>query len=160
MRTAQVLGYCLAMNQPTWPRTWTHAIGRQVAAARHAQGISAQALSDACGALGHDVPRSTLTNLENGRKATIPLDELVVIARALGVPPLDLLCPAGDDPVAYLPGIELPGDGARIEFVGSRAPHVEALVEGLRLIRRGTARVESVERAARDADPWEGGPRG
>ena len=121
--------------------------------------MSAAALSVACRKLGHDVPRSTLTNLENGRKATIPVHELVVIARALGVPPLDLLCPAGNDPVPYLPGTELPGDGARIEFTGSRAPHVEALVEGLRLIRRGTARVEAVERAARDTDHmWEESP--
>ena len=136
----------------SWPRSWTHAIGRQVAAARHAQGISAQALSDACGALGHDVPRSTLTNLENGRKATIPLDELVVIARALGVAPLDLLCPAGEDPVAYLPGVTLPGDGARIEFTGSRAPHVEALTEALNLIRYATARVEAVIDASTEGE--------
>ena len=144
------------MTQPTWPQPWTHAIGRQVAAARKVAGMSAEALSVACHALGHDVPRALITNLETGRKTTIPVHELVVIARALGVPPLDLLCPAGNDPVAYLPGAELPGDGARMEFVGSRAPHVEALVEGLRLIRRGTARVEAVERAARDTDHmWE-----
>lgn len=118
--------------------------------------MSAAALSVACHQLGHDVPRALITNLETGRKTTIPVHELVVIAQALGAPPLDLLCPAGNDPVAYLPGTELPGDAARIEFVGQRAPHVTALVEGMRLIRRGTARLESVERAARDSDHmWE-----
>ena len=136
----------------SWPQPWTHAIGRQVAAARKVAGMSAEALSVACHALGHDVPRALITNLETGRKTTIPVHELAVIARALGVAPLDLLCPAGEDPVAYLPGVTLPGDGARIEFTGSRAPHVEALTEALNLICYATARVEAVIDASTEGE--------
>lgn len=68
--------------------------------------MSAQRLSDACSEFGHAVPRAVLTNLENGRRPTISLAELLVIARALEVPPVLLLSPLGQaDRVEILPGV-------------------------------------------------------
>ena len=48
--------------------------------------------------------------------------------------------------------VNLPGDGARIEFTGSRAPHVEAPNEALTLIRYATARVEAVIDASTEGE--------
>ena len=146
--------YGVAMNQSEWPAAWTHAIGREVARVRRDTGTSAAALSARCAELGCAIPRNTIANLESGRKESLPIHELVAIARALNVTPLSLLFPEGEDAtVAYLPGVELPSNHGRIEFVGPRAPHVDLLIEGLKDIRRGVRRIEAVDREARESDP-------
>ena len=58
--------------------------------------MSAQGLADKCGELGYPVPRSVIANLENDRRETITVPELLVIAAALGVPPLLLMFPVGE----------------------------------------------------------------
>jgi transcriptional regulator with XRE-family HTH domain len=67
--------------------------------------MSAQELSDRCSELGYPVARNTITNLENGRKEVVSVQEVDVLARALNIPPVMLLYPIGlDDRVDVLPG--------------------------------------------------------
>ena len=84
-------------------------MGRRIAAAvrwhREQRGMSTQALSERCDALGWSVSRSKLANLENDERTNVTLEELHVLAAALAVPPGALLYPgAPDEPVTVLPG--------------------------------------------------------
>ncbi|SNT59080.1 hypothetical protein SAMN05443665_105150 [Actinomadura meyerae] len=56
--------------------------------------MSAQALADRCAELGMpDLKRQAITNLENGRRGMVTVEELLVLARALDVPPVLLFIP-------------------------------------------------------------------
>jgi 8-oxo-dGTP diphosphatase len=73
---------------------------------REERGMSAQHLADRCAALGLDISRSTLADLENGRRVTMNVAELLVLASALDVPPLLLIVPLGRAEATEI----LPGD--------------------------------------------------
>jgi transcriptional regulator with XRE-family HTH domain len=81
--------------QETWPTRFTRAAATEIQRHRKMRGWSAQKLSDECAVYGLDMPRSTLADLENGRRASLGVAELVIIAKALDVPPLQLLFPVG-----------------------------------------------------------------
>lgn len=81
-----------------WPKSLTAVIAGQVQRIRGQRGMSAQQLADATTALGHPVPRSVIANLESGRRDTVSIAELLVLARALRVPPLLLIFPMGHEP--------------------------------------------------------------
>lgn len=68
--------------------------------------MSAQDLADETERLGHPIGRSVLANLENGRRPTLSVAELIVLAKALRVPPLLLLFPVG-----HVEEVELPPHG-------------------------------------------------
>lgn len=70
--------------------------------------MSAQQLADRCQQLGFAIPRPVLSNLENGRRESVTLAELVVLARALGVSPTLLVAPAGrQEAIEILPGEDM-----------------------------------------------------
>lgn len=70
--------------------------------------MSAQALANRCEELGYGVPRSVITNLENGRRDTVTVAELLIFGAALSIPPLLLLYPVGElDAQDVLPDREL-----------------------------------------------------
>ncbi|MEU6721796.1 hypothetical protein ABZ897_61060 [Nonomuraea sp. NPDC046802] len=76
---------------------------------RHRQrcGLSVQGLVNRCATLGLAMERSNLAKLDLGQWTSMTVPELLVMARALEVPPLLLLTPAGSDEVVeILPGIE------------------------------------------------------
>src|SRR5262249_60318094 len=84
--------------------------------------MSAEALAAACGDLGMPIPRSTLADRENGRRASISVAEWLAIAAALDVPPVMLLCPVGTAETAeVLPGAEAPAFRAA-QGVAGEAP--------------------------------------
>jgi transcriptional regulator with XRE-family HTH domain len=65
------------------------------------------------------IQRSVLANLESGRRTTVNLAELLVLAAALGVPPVTLLFPAGYvRDVEVLPGVRKDPVVATDWFVG------------------------------------------
>jgi hypothetical protein len=67
--------------------------------------MSVQKLADATEKLGMPIPRSVLANLESGRRDTVSVAEILVLAAALNVAPIDLICPAGfDKQTEMLPG--------------------------------------------------------
>lgn len=59
--------------------------------------MSTQQLSDRTAELGMPIPRSVLANLESGRRETVSVAEVLVLAAALDVAPIDLICPVGFD---------------------------------------------------------------
>jgi transcriptional regulator with XRE-family HTH domain len=67
--------------------------------------MSAQQLADRTAELGMPIPRSVLANLESGRRETVSAAELIVLAAALNVAPIELICPTGyDEQAEILPG--------------------------------------------------------
>lgn len=92
------------MTEITAAETWSSRLTRHIAAQiryrRRQRKWSAQRLSDECANLGLDFPRSTLADLENGRRANISVAELLAVASALKISPADLL-PA-DDAIAWI----------------------------------------------------------
>ncbi|MCD2117092.1 MULTISPECIES: helix-turn-helix domain-containing protein [Rhodococcus] len=98
------------------------AIGAAVRRRRNDLGISAQKLADACTELGYPLPRNSIANLENGRRSEVSVAELIVIARALRVPPLLLLFPGiPGEKVEVAPGVEAFSYDAA-EWFSGRAP--------------------------------------
>lgn len=86
--------------------------------------------------LGHHVTRSTIADLEIGRRKHVLVSEMLVIAAALQVPPLQLLfpnLPFGDAEV--LPGVQERSVDAAMWAVGLGAlrqssDHAQVLAEG------------------------------
>jgi len=96
------------MTQPEWSARLVRVIADQIRwhRKRKRPKMSAQALADRCAELGWPIKRSVLANLEAGRRETITVPELFVIAAALEVPPVDLLVPLGRvDQVEALPDV-------------------------------------------------------
>jgi transcriptional regulator with XRE-family HTH domain len=92
-----------------WAGRYARVVAREVRRYREERGMSAQQLSDACAALGLPIHRSVLANFENGRRSNLNLNELLVIARALGVAPIFLMFPLGyEETVEVLPGMTVP----------------------------------------------------
>ncbi|GAA2108877.1 helix-turn-helix transcriptional regulator [Streptomyces synnematoformans] len=92
------------MEQPDWMARVGTGVAREIRRHRLAAGMSAQQLSDACAKLGAPVPRTVISNIENGRRVNVSVAEVLVIARALGQPPGALVFPAGYvGEVEYLP---------------------------------------------------------
>lgn len=90
--------------------TWVQELTSRVAAEiRRLRGTrSVQWLSDKTDELGHRVSRSTISELENGKRQTIALDAVIVLAAALNTAPITLIYPgpyAVTDRVELLPDV-------------------------------------------------------
>jgi transcriptional regulator with XRE-family HTH domain len=80
----------------TQQQGWGGALHQRLAAAiRNARKgrMSAQEVADETARLGHPVSRSQIANYESGRKQSLDVTELLVLAAALNVPPGLLLFP-------------------------------------------------------------------
>ena len=75
----------------------------QIRRYRRERRMSAQKLANRTAELGMLVPQSVLANLENGRRHTVSVPEMLIFAQALDVAPADLLIPP--DGLEILPGI-------------------------------------------------------
>lgn len=94
---------CVVMDQ------WTEGGHARIAAAiRAVRGNrSAQWLADRTAELGHPVTRAQITNYENGRKASLDVADLIVIAAALGTSPVCLVYPGPyGERIPHLPGMD------------------------------------------------------
>jgi len=81
------------------------ALARRVREVRTVRGWSAQELAQRCDALGMPaLDRSTIANIESGRRQRVGVDELLVLALALGVAPVHLLVPLDEQWYAVTPG--------------------------------------------------------
>jgi len=103
-----------------WAKRWSRQVAATMLAARKRQGnLSAQGLSDRCAELGYPIPRSTIQNLEIGRKESISVQEVVILARALAIPPVVLMYPVGREAsVEALPGADVDTWSAAKWFTG------------------------------------------
>jgi transcriptional regulator with XRE-family HTH domain len=103
----------MALNANEWAASIAKQVGEAVAHYRaQAQGptggkLTAQALADRCTALGLPLDRTVIAKLEKGTRQTITVGELLILAKALEVPPVLLLMPLGRrDNVEVLPAEE------------------------------------------------------
>jgi len=90
------------------PRGWEHAltqrVGVHVGAYRTARGMKAVELAARCRELGHPLGRMVIANLENGRRESISIAEVLVLSEALGAAPSALITGLGlDAEVRILP---------------------------------------------------------
>jgi transcriptional regulator with XRE-family HTH domain len=95
--------------------TPTKVISRQVRETRDRRGWNAQQLADRCAEAGMPtLDRSTIANIESGRRRRIGADELLVLAYVLDVAPVHLLVPRDDeDPFEVVPNAEVKAAQAR-----------------------------------------------
>ncbi|MFJ2186409.1 helix-turn-helix domain-containing protein [Kitasatospora sp. NPDC087861] len=106
-------------DAPDWPERITKDVIRAITRRRQDLGLSAQDVADETGDLGYEVPRNVIANWESGRRKTITIPELIVVAEALDIAPVELLfSPALGGWVDYLP--EMPSDrwSALTHFTG------------------------------------------
>ena len=93
------------MTLEGWQARLTQTVAREMRRHRDRQKLSAQQLADRTAELGMPIPRNVLANLESGRRDTVSAAEVLVLAAALGVAPMELICPVGyDEQVELLPG--------------------------------------------------------
>lgn len=115
--------YCDSMTQKGWAVEVSKTIGRNIKGARRAAGkMSAQDLADRCAELGHPIQRDVISNLENGRRASVPITDLIVLAEALRLPALSLIfdpATAGAE-IERLPGRKCYAWEAAEDFAGIR----------------------------------------
>lgn len=94
------------MEQP-WSRGVHERIARAVRTLRGNR--SAQWLADRTAELGHPITRAQITNYENGRKASLDIADLIVLAAALNTSPVVLVYPGPySDEVEVVPGRQAP----------------------------------------------------
>jgi transcriptional regulator with XRE-family HTH domain len=80
---------------PEWAdRVQANVVG-EVRRRRKEMGWSAQDLADQCEQLGHPIPRNVIANMESGRRASLPLVDVMVLAAALETYPVCLIFPVG-----------------------------------------------------------------
>lgn len=111
----------------TTPETPSDLVGSAVRRYRDLHGWTAQQLADECAEAGAPgITAAVLANIETGRRAKdgqrrrdVTVDEWLVLARALSVPPVLLLLPIGQqDEVKLVPGVSIHPDLARKWVVG------------------------------------------
>jgi transcriptional regulator with XRE-family HTH domain len=83
----------------------TKVVSRRVREFRILRKMSAQQLADRCAAAGlPGLARQVITNLENGRRGAVSIEEVLTLAYVLDVPPVLLFLPTGPgDRVAVTP---------------------------------------------------------
>jgi transcriptional regulator with XRE-family HTH domain len=87
-----------------WSADLTRSIAKNVRRYRKAKDWSARELAETCTILGFDIPRTAVSDLENGRRLFITVSELLMLARALEVSPIDLVFPQDrEEPVRVSP---------------------------------------------------------
>ncbi|MFG3378818.1 helix-turn-helix domain-containing protein [Streptomyces sp. NPDC047999] len=84
-----------ADNVPEWVDQVMATVAKEVRRRRKELGMSAQNLADACEEIGHPIPRNVIANMESGRRASLPLVDVMVLAEALHTNPICLIYPVG-----------------------------------------------------------------
>ncbi|MFE9432192.1 helix-turn-helix domain-containing protein [Streptomyces sp. NPDC006640] len=106
---------------PDWSTRLALAVAQEVRRHRQEQGLSAQQLADRCAQIGMPIQRSVLANLESGRRTTVTVAEVLVLAHALNVPPGVLMFPVGHEQESEV----LPGSwvepGSAVEWLAGRS---------------------------------------
>lgn len=129
-------------ESPEWAHTLAARVGLRVKKYRTQVGLSAQMLADRTAALGHEVKRSVIAEMENGKRTTAPLADVLVLARGLGVPPILLIYPLDETAsVEVLPNEDVPAWDAYDWTVGeqmlrSAAPWVSDIPDDRREVAR------------------------
>ncbi|MFD2027341.1 helix-turn-helix domain-containing protein [Promicromonospora aerolata] len=76
-----------------WSSSWTAGIGERLRSARRAAGLTTQQVADRTAELGYPMARASIANLETRPREKIYLQDVTVLAAALGVSPIEVLYP-------------------------------------------------------------------
>lgn len=108
-----------------WPTALTVQIVEAIREARKTAGLTAAAVAQGCALRGlTGISTQSLKNLESGRKTSITVADLLVLADVLGIPPITLLFPVGSSAtVEVLPGKEVSAWDALVWFTGEEPRH-------------------------------------
>lgn len=88
-----------------WSRGRARQVGVMVRHFRERWDLDIQDLVRATADMGHELPRMTISSLERGRRDSVSVAELLLLAHVLGVPPLVLLTGLGvAEETEVLPG--------------------------------------------------------
>jgi transcriptional regulator with XRE-family HTH domain len=142
----------------SWDEQVVKRIASQIRALRTAEGISAQGLADRITELGHAMSRSTLADIENGRRKYITVTELMMLARALNTAPILLIYPGPyGDATEVLPNINFTQMQALKWFTGDLTGSADAAIYGEarsddRDIYQSTVRRQRLEMALWDLE--------
>lgn len=110
---------------------------------------SARWLSDETERLGHRVSPTVIAKLDGGHRGSVlNVHELIVIAAALGVPPIELIYPPTVPQVEVLPGVTKANYVAAEQFSGS--PFYAIMVEMLEELSRFQRQIGQVLRYEQD----------
>lgn len=82
-----------AADPAAWSREWTAGIGQRLRDARLAAGLSTQQVAERTAELGYPMARASIGNLETRPREKIYLQDIAVLAAAIGVPPVEILYP-------------------------------------------------------------------
>jgi transcriptional regulator with XRE-family HTH domain len=97
------------MAQDDWQAQLTGVVAGEIRRYRQERKMSAQQLANRCEQLGFAIPRPVISNIENGRRDSLSIAELLVLARALDVAPALLVAPVGrQEMVEILPDQSMP----------------------------------------------------
>lgn len=104
-----------------WELDLSERVGRAVSIRRKALGMTAMEVADKTAGLGYPITRQAVAKIENNNRAgKVDVAELIVLAAALDVSPLQLLYPdLVDGPVEVLPGYEVTSLRAADWFAGN-----------------------------------------
>jgi transcriptional regulator with XRE-family HTH domain len=109
-----------------WSAEQAKTVGAEIKRLRGGQ--SGQWLSDRTFELGYRVARTTISELENGKRKYISVSELVVLAQALETAPVVLLYPAPyDENVEYAPRVMMSKFNAAQAFSGIFDPETDTV---------------------------------
>jgi hypothetical protein len=109
------------MTQQRWQEGITRRVAEELRRLRGENSV--QWLSDRTAELGYRVSRSTISDMEVGRRTRFEVAELIVLAAALGVPPVALLYPGVlTEEVELLPGVSCTAFDAAQWFSGLAMP--------------------------------------
>lgn len=147
------------MRQSDWAGSVVAVIAESVRHHRKLRGMSAQQLADSCSELGYSgMTRSVIANLETGARDSLSIPEWLILAAALGVPPLLLLYPLGrtDEKSEVLPGVELsPWEGLLYAETGhhrKNEPTEDKTIQLFRSHENGVQQWRRVSAELRDID--------
>lgn len=96
----------MAKLPPDTPRTTSQIVASEIRHWRTRRAFSAAQLAERVNALGVDMNRAIVANIEHNRRERITVEEVYAFAYALGVPPVALLLPfASPERVAVTPEV-------------------------------------------------------
>jgi transcriptional regulator with XRE-family HTH domain len=119
------------METSAWIREISERIAAQVAAQRKALEWSAPDLVDACAVLGYPkLTRAIVSKIETGTRESVTIGELLVLAKALRIPPVSLVFPLTSGDVHQTPTTVTSAWEAAAWFTGETALDGVAALEG------------------------------
>ncbi|HEY5834259.1 helix-turn-helix domain-containing protein [Streptomyces sp.] len=133
-----------------WQAQVAATVAAEVRRRRKELGMSAQDLADACEEIGYAIPRNVIANMESGRRTTLPLPDVMVLAEALHTHPICLIYPVGHVPKApLLPDRDSVDTWTALSWFTGEQNTGDG--EPLSLYRLHRSVVDSAERATRKA---------